>query len=99
MSQPGTTAPAPLSNADQIIGKIVELQESLQQNLPNYQGLLHVIHSACIKDENLTHMLSEEQIGILIAGLCKHKGVVLAQEATKKGTGGKKLKNLTLDDL
>jgi hypothetical protein len=87
--------PTPLSAADQMVAKIAQLQEMLQQNAPGYEGLLHQLHVQLHKDEDLTHMLTEEQIGVIVAGLSKRKQVVIS-EAIKKKTSSKKLSTLTL---
>lgn len=100
----GTTAPAPLSEADQIIAKIGDLQQRLQSVAPGYEGLLHEIHVALHKNENVVHLLTDDQIGIIVAGLSLRKGIVLAEvdkggRPNKKLAGGKKLSETTLDDL
>jgi hypothetical protein len=92
--------PTPLSQSAQILDKIAELQISLQKGAPNYEGLLHTIHVALMKDEELTHLLTEEQVGIICAGLAKKKNIIIAATAAKgKLSNGKKLKDVTLEDL
>lgn len=95
-SSTGTTAPTPLSAADQIIGRVLQLQEALQQQSPGYEFLLHEIHTALARDENLIHFLSEEQIGSIVAGLSKKKNIVIAEgQAKSKGKG----KGISVDDI
>jgi hypothetical protein len=93
--------PTTLSAFDQISNRIAELQISLAQQLPNYENILKVIHTALVKDEATVHLLSEEQIGIIVAGLCTKKHIVIA-EAVKKNSSAasnKKLAATTVDDL
>lgn len=94
---------APLSNADVIIGKINELQNSLRNNLPNYESLLHVIHVALNKDEECAILLTPEQKGTICAALSKKKGVFIATSTVKssgaKTAAGKPLKDVSLGDL
>lgn len=92
--------PTPLPAAGIIVDKIAELQAALQTGAPQYESLLHTIHVALHKDEELTHLLTEEQVGILCAGLAKKKSVVIAASAAKgKTASGKSLKDITLGDL
>lgn len=96
-----TSEAVPLSNADQIVSQIEELQKMLQVASPGYESLLFTIHHNLSKDEELVHLLSEEQVGVICAGLAKKKNVVIA-EVEKKGSktaGGKKLKDVSLSDL
>lgn len=92
-----------LTSSEQIVQRIGELQEALAKNLPNYESLLHIIHTALHKDEECVVLLTPEQVGVLCAGLSKKKGIVIAVNATKsaakKTAGGKKLSDVTLDDL
>lgn len=99
---PGQTAPVPLTNFEQISHRISTLQEALQKAAPGYEKLLQEIHTNLAKDEELTFMLTEEQVGVICAGLTKKKGVVIAEAGKKSGTidgGRKKLRDVTLDDL
>jgi hypothetical protein len=96
-----STVTVPLTQAEQVRGRILELQEALQQNMPGYEGLLHTIHRNLAQDPDTVHLLSEEEIGIICLGLSKRTGVFIAQEKEGKsgsGSGGKKGK-ATLDDL
>jgi hypothetical protein len=89
----------PLTPAEQIVARINELQAALAANAPNYQGLLHTIHQALIKDQEAVHLLTEEQIGVICAGLTKNKNVVIATAVAKSKTPSKKLAGIGLDDL
>lgn len=92
----------PLTNAQQIVDKINNLQACLQQNLPNYESLLHTIHVALSKDEECMILLTPEQVGVICAGLSKKKNIVIATSTSKTGNktvSGKKLGEVTLDDL
>lgn len=95
------TESAPLPNADQLLSKIGELKSSLELATPGYESLLFEIHQRLAKDEELVHLLKEEDIGIILAGLSKKKNVVIAAPAKSKSTtsSGKKLKDVTLGDI
>lgn len=90
-----TSAPVPLTAADQVVSMIEELKVQMQTQAPGYESMLHRIHTILSKDDNLAYLLTEEQIGVIVSGLSKKKNVVLASTTTKK----KSMKNLSLDDL
>lgn len=98
-----TMVSTPLNNCEQVVGKIAELQIALQQALPGYESMLHQIHVALQKDEDCTVLLTPEQIGVIVAGLSKKKGIVLATSKTasgaKKTASGKALKDVSLGDF
>lgn len=87
----------PLTPLQDIKNKISQMQSDLQQQLPGYEHLLRVIHTNLAQDDSTVHLLSEEEIGIIVAGLSKKKGVVLAEIETK--TKKASLKGTTVDDL
>jgi hypothetical protein len=99
----GLTSPTPLGSADVLISRISELQEKLQAVAPGYEHLLHTIHTMLHKDPDMVHMLSEEQIGVIVSGLSRRKNIVIAEpeKAGKrtKTASGKSIKDLDLDDL
>jgi hypothetical protein len=100
MSIPAQVISTPLPSASILADKIAELQAALQTAAPSYESLLHTIHVALNKDESLAHLLTEEQVGIICAGLTKKQGIVIAETTAKaKTTSGKSLKNISLDDL
>lgn len=99
---PGQTTPVPLSNYEQVSQRITHLQQQLALQLPGYEKALQEIHTNLAKDEELAHLLTEEQVGIICQGLAKKKNIVIAEAAKKGGTvagGSKRLKDVTLEDL
>lgn len=100
----GTTESVPLDNLGQISQKLADLQQQLQTQAPGYEGLLQRIHTDLIKDPDLAHLLTDEQVGVLVAGLSKKKNIVLVElSSPKKRTttadGKKSLKDVGIDDL
>lgn len=83
-----------LSNAEQLRQKISDLQVALQQQLPSYVGLLEVIHRAVINDPDTCHILSEDEIGIICAGLSRKKNIVLVEAAIKSTSRSTKKSNI-----
>lgn len=87
---------------NEFLRKIEELEQKLRNSAPGYESLLHTIHRQLAADESLVHMLTEEQIGVIVVGLTRRKNIVLAEPkkvGNGRGAGGKSLKSLTLDDL
>jgi hypothetical protein len=94
---------AALSGSLEFLQKLSDLEEKLRAAAPGYEQLLYIIHKQLSSDEQLLHLLTDEQIGVIVAGLTKRKNIILA-DIGKKATantkiGGKKLKDFTLDDL
>lgn len=88
-----------LTTEGQIIkDRIVKLQAALEKEIPDYAHILHTIHKSLSKDDELTHLLSEEEVGILIRAMKERKNVVLVEE--KKAKSAKKaLKDTQLSDI
>lgn len=90
-TQPSTVT-VPLPAAERIKAQIVQLQEQLATRAPGYESLLHTIHRNLAEDPDIAHLLSDDEIGVIVAGLTKKAGVVLAEKELKKmkaGKGGK----------
>lgn len=96
MSQ-ASTVTASLTSAEQIKDKILRLRTALQQQLPNYESLLQIIHMNLSKDPDVVHLLTEEEIGVICAGLQKKTMVVIISGELKKKSPGKG--KVALDDL
>lgn len=100
MSQTQTPGPTPLDRFEQIAQRISDLQTKMQSKAPGYEALLQVIHRNLAADPEVVTLLSEEQIGVIFAGLSQMKGVIIAEAAGKnKTSSGKKLKDISLEDL
>jgi hypothetical protein len=82
---------APLPQAEVIKVQIAQLAASLQERLPGYESLLHTIHRNLATDPDTVHFLSDEEIGVIVAGLQKKTGTEIAKAEAKKMTkkGGK----------
>lgn len=93
----------PLSSLEQFRQRVTQLREALQAQSPGYEQYLFAIHKQLSNDEEMTHLLSEEEIGVIVAALSKKKNIVIAEAASPKGKtttlGGKKIKDIGLEDL
>lgn len=92
------TAASAMTKDVQLHEQVANLQALLLKAHPQMPILLQQIHTNLKKDEDLVHFLTEEEIGIIVAGLKTHKNIVIATNVMSKGTN-KNLKNITLDDL
>ena len=74
-------------NADIFMDNLESLSDSIIAKAPNIGEYLHLIHRNLSKYPELTHLLEDEQIGIVVSGLLKLTNTELAIKATKvKGT-------------
>lgn len=90
------SAPIPISGLERIQSQIAQLKEQLQTSAPGYESLLHLIHKNLIQDEAISHLLTDEEVGVIVAGLAKKKNIVIAEveksSARSKTASGKSLK-------
>ena len=83
-----------------ILGQLTSLENALKTNDPKMPEHLKNIHKTLIQYEELSHLLSEEQIAVIVEGNQRKLGILLAAETTAtKGSKGKSLKGITSDDL
>lgn len=75
-----------VDNVRDVLGKI---QEKLLQQDPLLPVHLAAIHQTLIQYEELVHLLSEDEIAILVRGQKKHAGVELVKTAITKKTAPK----------
>lgn len=94
---------APLTQLDQIRQQIAQLSEQLQANTPGYESLLFHIHKTLKEQEEQAVLLTDEEVGVICAGLTKKKGIVIATSIARtsgnKTSNGKSLKDIALSDL
>lgn len=85
----------------ELLPKLAQLEQALLSADPKFPTHLREIHKYLIGFEELAHLLSEDQIAVILDAQQRKVGIVLATE-TKKGTGkgsSKNLKGVTADDL
>lgn len=91
-----TSIALPPSHYEIMVARILDLQEALQKQLPGYESILYFIHTQLQLHKDTVHLLTDEQIGIICAGLSKRTGVYIAAAET---TSSKKKGKTTLEDL
>lgn len=81
--------------------KLAALQAALLARDPKMGEHLREIHRYLIQFEELAHLLTEEQIAVILQGQQIKVGVILANETAKvkKSGSNKSLKGVTADDL
>lgn len=85
----------------QVVEKIERIRQLLLSGDPMIETLLTQIRKAIGKDPELVHFLKPEQIGAIVKGCMVMTKVVVVTAAVKKTktVSGKKLTQLTLDDI
>lgn len=78
--------------------KIAQLREQLLKDTPALPTILQQIKMYLSKNPEVVTLLSEEQIGEIVQAAQRVSQVKIV-EAAMKGRGGKKLKDLELEDL
>lgn len=86
-----------MNQIEQLKEQIYTLKERLLTGNPDMPVLLQTIHKKLREDAELVTTLSEEEVGVIVAGLKRHQNVEISVVVSK--AKGKSAKNLTLDDL
>lgn len=84
---------------DQIQMKMAELEQSLENDLPNYQMLLATIHKEIAEQPEIVYKLNDEQIATIITGLGKIHKVEITDVKDKKPITRKMGTKLSEDDV
>jgi len=85
---------------EETLEKIEQLKAALLAKDPAMPGHLRAIHRNLVQYEELSHLLTEDQIATILDGAQRKLGIILAEETTKtKGSKGKSLKGVTAEDL
>lgn len=81
-----------------VTNRIDELRNKLNKSLPGIETTVAQIHKILAEDQSLAHILTDDQVGVICAGLTKAKQVSLITK--KAGSGSKKsLSKTTVADL
>jgi len=88
---------APLTLSEQISSKILELRDSLLNQHPAMPRLLSEIHTTLKSNPACVTLLTEEEIGIVVAGLKKQTATEIAATVSKVRT--KPMSKMTLEDF
>ena len=78
--------------------KLAELETALKTGDPQFSYRLRDIHQTLRTDPEIVTILSEEEIGLIVAGCCKHTDITIVAASSKSKTG-KKSQPITADML
>lgn len=71
--------------------EMMELREALEKNVPGFANKLREIHVKLRNDPATVTLLSDEEIGVIVAGLEKHTNVqIIAPTAIKAAKSSRK---------
>lgn len=80
-----------------VLEKLDVIEKKLLEQDPQISTHLREIHKYLAEYDELPHLLSPTQIGVLMKGLQKHTAIQLVVDEQSKGSRGKK--KPTVDDL
>lgn len=66
--------------------EMAELQQQLENNVPGFANKLRDIHVKLRNDPNIVTLLTDEEIGVIVAGLEKHTNVQIVAPAAIKAS-------------
>lgn len=91
---PALIEPAPVSvptSTHPLAMEMMELREALEKNVPGFANKLREIHVKLRNDPATVTLLSDEEIGVIVAGLEKHTNVqIIAPTAIKAAKSSRK---------
>lgn len=86
-----------MDQVTQVREKLLSLEAALLEKLPEMPTILRSIHKQLKADPEVVTLLTEEECSLLVRGLKKQTGAVIATAAIK---GGKKaMSKMTVEDL
>lgn len=77
--------------------KLAELQQALENEVPDFPLLLRDIHRTMSDDPNVVTIMTPEEIGTVVAGLSRHTNTTIV--TAKPTKTAKRTQPLTADDL
>lgn len=71
-----------------LLPKLAQLEADLLAGDPLMKGHLKEIHKTLIQYEEISHLLSEEQLATILDAQQRQVGILLAEETKSKKSGG-----------
>jgi len=90
---------APMTEEEQIKAKISQLQKLIETDNPGMKAWLIQIHKGLKAQEGIVQLLSEEEIGTLVAGYSRVAQVSLTATVKSGSKNAKALAKISSDDL
>lgn len=83
-----------------LIMELAELEQALEQQVPDFRVILRNIHQKLRADPELVTVLSEEEIGLIVSGLATHaQAEIIAPKAVKAARATAKKTPISASDL
>lgn len=98
-AQESGPVPVTSKSTHPILMEMAALEEALNKNVPDFANKLREIHIKLKQDPHIVTLLSDEEIGIIVAGMEKHTNVQIVAPATRKASTKKALANVSASDL
>lgn len=78
-----------MSTVQHVQGKLAELQEALDEQVPGFAYILKDIHESLRADPEVVTILTDEEISVIVKGLERHAGQVVVPAKAKKASSKK----------
>lgn len=75
------------------------LEQQLNENIPGFATALRDIHRAMVQDVNIVTVMTNEEIGVVLAGLRRHMAVEVVAPKAKAKSATARLKHVSEDDI
>jgi len=83
-----------------LIMELAELEQALEQQVPDFRLILRNIHQKLRADPELVTVLSEEEIGLIVSGLATHaQAEIIAPKAVKAARATARKTPISASDL
>lgn len=101
MTSPETPVTEKSLQHQQVLDELAKLEQLLEARDPAIKGHLQAIHKNLIQYEELVHLLTDEEISVLMAGQQIQTDTTLLVEAkkTSKARASAAAKKITINDL
>lgn len=83
----------------ELLPKLKSLEDALLTKDPKMNEHLKEIHTYLIQFEELSHLLKEEQIAVILGAQQMKLGIILANETKKTGGGKVKAGKISAEEL
>lgn len=95
----GTPAAETTSSNHPLKMEMAELQAQLEQNVPGFANKLREIHTKLRQDPAIVTLLTDDEIGVIVAGLEKHTNVQIVAPAAIKASKSRSKEPVSASDL
>lgn len=90
------------NNMAEVLQRIGDLEIALKEEIPTLPHILVEIHKMLAGQDDIVHLLSDEQRAVIVSACWKHSGTEIItgnRKAGKTSDGTKKLKSVGVGDI